>query len=579
MNKNVIGLFASLLLLTPLSGCSLSMSSGPLPESSSAFSSSSASLEPAKSFTITFKNWDRSPLSSVTVERGKDAVYDGLTPTRDPDAQYTYAFSGWNLPLTNIQADGDRIAQYSTSTNQYPITFLNYDGSELEKSSWDYGATPHYSGTPTKPSDPEKSYVFSGWSPEIVPVSGEATYTAQYSVSVPQYTITFKNWDGSLLQESAWDYGSTPVYQGRTPGKATDDFYTYNFSGWDPEIATVSGEATYTALFTKEEIVTEGLVYQSFESGTEVTGYSGKAGKVVIATSFLGRPVVGIGEFAFEGHTGIDSISIPDSITRIRQGAFNGCTGLVSIKIPDSVTIIGDGAFERCTRLTSIVVGAKNPNYQSFDGVLFSKDGRSLIAYPAAKSGSSYTVPDSVRTIAFAAFSYSANLTTVSFPDLLTTISGSAFLKCILTSVTLPRSLLTIGKFAFSNCTHLSAIKIPDAVTEIGESAFSGCTFLQSVKIGKSVTWIGSSAFSGCTFLSLTSIIIPISVTIIGAFAFYNCEFLMIYCEATAQPSGWDSWWKEYGGFVSWYSETDPGSLTSLYHWHYVDGEVTAWKK
>lgn len=194
-------------------------SSSSASSSASSSSSSSSSSEPVPSFTITFKNWDETPLSSVTVKQGENAVYEGAEPTRPADAQYTYAFSGWDLPLTNIQASGDRIAQYLNSTNQYTITFVNYDGSELDKSVWDYGSTPSYSGTPSHPADAQYSYVFSGWSPTIVAVTANATYTAQYSSSVNQYTITFVNYDGTELEKSLWDYGATPSYSG-TPGLA-----------------------------------------------------------------------------------------------------------------------------------------------------------------------------------------------------------------------------------------------------------------------------------------------------------------------------------------------------------------------
>ncbi|MEE5993784.1 MAG: leucine-rich repeat protein, partial [Oscillospiraceae bacterium] len=119
----------------------------------------------------------------------------------------------------------------------------------------------------------------------------------------------------------------------------------------------------------------------------------------------------------------------------------------------------------------------QNPDYTSIDGILYDKEGTTLICCPAGKS--SITIPDSV-----------------------TTIGSSAFSGCTsLTSVTIPDSVTTIGEFAFSECTRLTSVTIPDSVTTIEAGAFSGCTSLTSVTIPDSVTTIGNDAFYGCTNL------------------------------------------------------------------------------
>ena len=88
----------------------------------------------------------------------------------------------------------------------------------------------------------------------------------------------------------------------------------------------------------------------------------------------------------------------------------------------------------------------------------------------------------------------------------------------LLASITIPQGVTSIGGSAFSNCTSLASITIPQGVTSIGSSAFYYCTSLASITIPQGVTSIGSFAFSNCT--SLASITIPQGVTSIGSSAF-----------------------------------------------------------
>jgi hypothetical protein len=188
--------------------------------------------------------------------------------------------------------------------------------------------------------------------------------------------------------------------------------------------------------------------------------------------------------------TQLTSITIPNSVISIGAGAFYK-TQLTSVTIPNSVTAIGDTAFSDCSSLTAIAVDVRNPTFSSVDGVLFSKDMKTLITYPKGNKSSSYTIPNGVTSIEDAAF-YGAQLTNVTIPD----------------------SVISIGTMAFC-LTRLTSVTIPDSVTSIGPSAF-GWTPLRSVTIGNGVTTIGFLAFADTL---LTSVTIPSATTIVnGAF-------------------------------------------------------------
>lgn len=110
------------------------------------------------------------------------------------------------------------------------------------------------------------------------------------------------------------------------------------------------------------------------------------------------------------------------------------------------------------------------------------------------------------------------------------------------------KPVVAIGANAFSTgfgsqSSLITSISIPDTVTSIGDSAFVGCTGLTSIVIPDSVTSIGDLAFSSCA--GLTSIVIPDSVTSIGDSVFYAwSDLTSIYCEAEKKPEGWSDSWK-----------------------------------
>ncbi len=276
------------------------------------------------------------------------------------------------------------------------------------------------------------------------------------------------------------------------------------------------------------------------EKTAVITGYNGQPiGELVLPSSVnkstgWSYAVTAIGSSAFRNCTGLTSITIPNSVTSIGKEAFQGCTGLTSITIPNSVTAIGTGAFSNCSNLTEILVEEGNTAYTSIEGVLFSNEKTTLVAYPAAKAPD-YEIPNSVTAIGDYAFSECVGLTSVTIPNSVTAIGDYAFYCSGLTSITIPNSVTAIGTAAFSNCSGLTSVTIPNSVTAIGNYAFYRCIGLTSITIPNSVTAIGRSAFANCT--GLTSITIPNSVTAISEYAFSNCTAVnTIYCYAINPP-------------------------------------------
>lgn len=116
------------------------------------------------------------------------------------------------------------------------------------------GGTHNYGSSVTLTATPKTGYRFVKWSDGVttasrtIKVTGNASYTAEFAKIA--YTVTFKNYDGTVLQTATVEHGSTPSYTGSTPTRAQDAQYTYTFSGWSPSLGAITANTTYTAQYT-----------------------------------------------------------------------------------------------------------------------------------------------------------------------------------------------------------------------------------------------------------------------------------------------------------------------------------------
>jgi len=204
-------------------------------------------------YTVTFVDEDGTTvLASAEYEYGATPVAPA-DPSKAATAQYTYTFSGWSPAIAMVTGAATYTATYSQTVNKYTITFVDEDGTTvLASDEYEYGATPVAPADPSKAATAQYTYTFTGWSPEVVAVTGAATYTATYSQTVNKYTVTFVDEDGTTVLASAeYEYGATPVAPA-DPTKSATEEYTYTFSGWDKTIVVVTEAATYTATYSSQ---------------------------------------------------------------------------------------------------------------------------------------------------------------------------------------------------------------------------------------------------------------------------------------------------------------------------------------
>lgn len=242
-----------------------------------------------------------------------------------------------------------------------------------------------------------------------------------------------------------------------------------------------------------------------------------------------------IGDFAFVDLTSLETIVIPAATDELGASVFRGCKGLLSasfasgstiseipgsffdgcvklseVTIPETVQTVGEHAFSNCqalgefdfTHIVSIGMGA-------FNACAFTE----------------VTVPATVTALGDSAFANNDLLQSIVFENTLETLTAT-FDDCdVLTAVTFPEGLKTIGEATFRNCRSLTSVVIPATVETIGQNAFSGmATGLKSVTFqsGSQLKTIGESAFSRQH--GLTSVSLPASLETIAKEAFCFCE-------------------------------------------------------
>ena len=266
-----------------------------------------------------------------------------------------------------------------------------------------------------------------------------------------------------------------------------------------------------------------------------------------------------IGNFAFYNCTKATSVSIPDSVTTIGKSAFYQCSSLTSVTIPDSVAYLEKAAFADCTKLATVDLGSGlikmdsnvfqntsltevtlpaslqaltattfygsvqnfkvesgSTKYSAKDGVLYSKDGKTLILYPNARTETVFSIPSDVTKVAESAFS-NTKLQSITIPSSVTALEDYAFYSSALTSITIPSSVTEMGERILAKCENLTSLTINASVTEIPEYTAAWCSKLSSLTLSEGVESIGRGAFYKT---ALTSVDIPSTVTYIGESAF-----------------------------------------------------------
>ena len=216
-------------------------------------------------YTITFDTDDGSAVAPITQDFGSDVIAPAA-PTKTG-----YTFKGWDPVVPSTMPANDLTVKAQWEINKYKITWQDDDGTELKVEDVPYGDMPSYGTDPTKAATAQYTYTFDKWTPEVVSVTGDATYKASYTSVVNKYTVTVVVKDegmGSVNPSAVPEvpYGTQVTAVSNvlnvgmksvmaTVASNTAEF-TYSFDKWvfgegfDSD-GKVVGNATVTAVFKK----------------------------------------------------------------------------------------------------------------------------------------------------------------------------------------------------------------------------------------------------------------------------------------------------------------------------------------
>ena len=268
-------------------------------------------------------------------------------------------------------------------------------------------------------------------------------------------------------------------------------------------VESISLPSTYTYdvdfIFSYCESLKEIIVSEENEVFTSIDGimYSKNLKKIVVIPPAYDKTPVFV---------------VPDTVVRLDYYALINCTGITEIVVHENVNYIF--GLEGCCNMEKWTVAEGNETFASVDGILYSKDLKTLLHCPAKIPSGVFVIPDGVERIETLAFHQCKGLTGVEFPESIKEMGGRVFDESGLTSITFPDALSVIEGGTFEKCTELTDVILHDGITVIYDHAFYRCEKLESIFIPEQVTEVYRYAFAYCD--SMKEITFPDSVLKIG---------------------------------------------------------------
>lgn len=388
------------------------------------------------------------------------------------------------LPDTLTNIGGGAFANCSSLTEiEFPLGLLEIGQSAFANTGLTYAVIP----------DSVQSIEYSAFGYDI---ADDGTETAN-----PDFIMVGKNGSAASIyatdSDSDYDYANSFIFMTNEDFAKRQELLSLDtVTEGDFEYTIQDGKAAVVNCLSTEDTVT---VPDTLGGCPVDSAYMGAFSNCYAKKIILPETVTLIREGTFYGCSFLTELTLPQSVTKIEDNAFGNCQALEKLDLGGAVDL-GKELFENCPKLRSITLSGKcktfsedepfltcnslteiniagegDGNFASVDGVLYSKDMKSLIAYPASKSNKEFKIPSEVEIIEQSAFGYANFLETVDLSNV-KYISEYAFEGCdSLTRVKMSKELTTLCSDAFYNCHNLKSLRFYDKIENIAEYSFGFC--------------------------------------------------------------------------------------------------------
>lgn len=434
--------------------------------------------------TVTFENYDGTVLSTQLVKDGEGFVYEGTTPLKPDEGEVAYRFDGWFVKGDDSQT----LVDLSTFKVTGPLTFVAHfkEGSVTTDGVFNYNLSADVS-----------HYEVMGLNEDYDYASTDITIPAQYN-GKPVRKI--------LAKAFRYDEKITSVVIGKNVEEIGDDAFSNctaceSFKFETGSVLNKLGTGVFTSTKACKSI--EGIP-DTLKSIPKQTFKN-----CAISTIDLGHGVEVIETGAFESAKNLMRLEFPDSVTTIEEEAFSSNDMLETVKFGKGLKNLDPHSklFEQ-ENVYKYEVSEENPYFKAVDGILYSKDGKTLVNVPRGfvepgEDGKvtpvTFKINDEVEVLGEYSLTYhQKDFSEVVLGKNVREIKDNAFRYANGCNITWNDKLEVIGAYAFQGVTGLVGdVVMPDSVTTIKDYAFKGCSKITSFTFGANMENFGQQIFDG----------------------------------------------------------------------------------